>query len=133
MQANAIQSIAEKEKVADLSIVEGFQSEVIARAKKRFPARIPDRKRKVPTETPDAFLAPQSISLQNQGGIGCNSAIIRFCFLEFALQLIAAVDSSIGCDPKLLAKAGRLQLALRFSGGPQHRVTKPGTAVRVRI
>src|SRR5271154_5775206 len=133
MQAKAIECVTENEDFAHLGIVEGFQSEVIARTKQFFLARIPDRKSEIPEQVPHAFLTPKSIGLQNQFGVCYSLAIIWFCLLEFALQFIATIDSRVGRDPKLPGQAGRLLLAYRFSGRSQHRVAKPDAAVRIRV
>src|SRR5882762_2373264 len=66
MHSNAIQRVAEEEKIAKMRVVERPDAEMIPRAKKVFCSRIPNRKRKITAQMLDAGCSPSRIRVQNQ-------------------------------------------------------------------
>src|SRR5882762_6161498 len=66
MHSNAIQRVAEEEKIAKMRVVERPDAQMIPRAKKVFCSRIPNRKRKIAAQMLDAGCSPSRVRVQNQ-------------------------------------------------------------------
>ena len=70
MLADAIEGIAEDQRLADVSVEERLDSQVVARAKEALPRPVPDGEGEVAQQMLDAILAPGLVGAQDQLDIG---------------------------------------------------------------
>src|ERR1700759_2753907 len=93
-----------------ISVIEGLDPEVIARAKESLTRRIPYGKGKIPAQMPDAVVFPNGIRIQNQLGIGRVLWYQQTAGFDFGDEFGAAVEASIGRDPHPVVQGSRLAL-----------------------
>src|SRR5271156_4087298 len=118
MLAQAVQRVAEQKKLAELGIVKWLHSEMIARAKQNFLARVPDREGEIPAQMLHAIRAPGRIRAQNQARISGSAPRSALALLrKFLFQFLAAINSRIRGDPQLSVEACGLLLNLRIGRG----------------
>src|SRR5277367_1524736 len=131
MLTQTVQRVAEKKALSQLGIIERLYSEMIARAKQQFLARVPYGERKIPAQMLHAFRAPGRIRAQDQVGVRGHAAIGAAALQrELLLQFLAAINARIRGDPQLAIETRRLPLDLRFARSAQHGVAQANRAVR---
>src|SRR5271156_4081530 len=131
MLAQAVQRVAEKEKLAELGVIKWFHAEVIARAKQNFLARVPDGECEIPAQMLHTIRAPGRIRAQDQARISGSAPRGALALLRKVLfQFLAAVNARIRGDPQLSVEACGLLLNLRFGRGAQHRVAQANRTLR---
>src|SRR5712671_1237444 len=130
MQADTIQGIAEYEELSLLRVIKRLDAEVIPRAEQLFVARIPDGERKIAEQPLHAGRAPRRIGMENQFRVRRLWPYYTLGALQSGDQVRPAVEPRVRGNPETSFEIRRLPFALRFAGGPQHRMTQPDRSIQ---
>src|SRR5579862_7406757 len=98
METQAIEGVAEYESFAGLREIERLHPEMVARAEKRLPSRVPDGKSEIPTKALDALFIPGGIGMNDQFRIGRRRPHLAPGLGEGRNQVHAAIHTGIGND-----------------------------------
>ena len=103
-----------------LVIVERLDAAMIARAKERLPALVPDGKGKIAQESFRRVFAPLLVRAKDQLAVG-DLAVRPLGESERGDELIAVVDPGVGGDDQVALLAGQGQLLVEgFRRRPEH-------------
>src|SRR5689334_16032385 len=114
MQTDTVQRIAAEKDSSELRIIEGFDPEMIPRAKQLFVAGVPEREGKVSPQAIDTKRAPGRVSLQNQIAVRRVRTQVPFGAFQLINEFLAGVESRICDNPVAPLQARWLPFGLRF-------------------
>src|SRR5436190_7498446 len=125
VQADAVECVAEENRLPELRVKERLDAELIPRAKQTLSRLVPDRKREVPEQPADAIFAPDIVGAENQFDVRrFEGEVLLALRPEVGDEIMPGIDPRVGDDPSLVVEREGLRLARRLLSDPQQRMTE---------
>ena len=125
VQADAVECVAEDNRLPELRIKERLDAQLIPRAEQTLSRLVPDGKREVAEQPADAIFTPYSVGAENQFDVRrVEGDVLLAPRPEVGDETLSGIDARIGDDPSLVVEREWLRLANRLLGDPQQRMTQ---------